>query len=167
MEPTLSKPPDGSALAIGPGLFQCGSCKRSYKRLDHLARHVRTRQFHQSPQNLYLEGSSLSIVIGQTLKQSRIDVKSAPRLSPECESSPLLLTCGLSGHEAHHSITQLEIFSSDILQAMMLRGPKKVAQEARMLANRPVECHKLVTPVLSIIYDALTKNPAIDVSKRA
>lgn len=25
-------------------LFQCGSCKRQYKRLDHLARHVRSRK---------------------------------------------------------------------------------------------------------------------------
>ncbi|RGP75129.1 hypothetical protein FLONG3_5813 [Fusarium longipes] len=26
-----------------PGMFQCGSCKKNYKRLDHLARHVRSR----------------------------------------------------------------------------------------------------------------------------
>ncbi|GKU07071.1 transcription factor [Fusarium langsethiae] len=25
-----------------PGMFQCGSCKKNYKRLDHLARHVRS-----------------------------------------------------------------------------------------------------------------------------
>ncbi|KAJ6186172.1 hypothetical protein N7519_007473 [Penicillium mononematosum] len=27
------------------GMFQCGSCKKNYKRLDHLARHVRSRMF--------------------------------------------------------------------------------------------------------------------------
>ncbi|KAK4149407.1 hypothetical protein C8A00DRAFT_46973 [Chaetomidium leptoderma] len=32
----------GSTRANGPGLFQCGSCKRHYHRLDHLARHVRS-----------------------------------------------------------------------------------------------------------------------------
>jgi hypothetical protein len=25
-------------------MFQCGVCKRHYKRLDHLARHVRSRE---------------------------------------------------------------------------------------------------------------------------
>lgn len=30
--------------APAPGFFQCGSCKRQYKRLDHLARHVRSRE---------------------------------------------------------------------------------------------------------------------------
>jgi uncharacterized Zn-finger protein len=31
-----------------PGMFQCGSCKKNYKRLDHLARHVRSRVFASS-----------------------------------------------------------------------------------------------------------------------
>ncbi|KAH6844538.1 hypothetical protein B0I37DRAFT_398204 [Chaetomium sp. MPI-CAGE-AT-0009] len=31
-----------SAIANDQGLFQCGSCKRHYNRLDHLARHVRS-----------------------------------------------------------------------------------------------------------------------------
>lgn len=31
-----------------PGMFQCGSCKKNYKRLDHLARHVRSRTFASS-----------------------------------------------------------------------------------------------------------------------
>lgn len=37
----------GSAVDARPneqGLFQCGSCKRTYNRLDHLARHVRSRK---------------------------------------------------------------------------------------------------------------------------
>ncbi len=33
-----------SARANDQGLFQCGSCKRNYHRLDHLARHVRSRK---------------------------------------------------------------------------------------------------------------------------
>jgi hypothetical protein len=34
----------GSTRANDQGLFQCGSCKRHYNRLDHLARHVRSRK---------------------------------------------------------------------------------------------------------------------------
>jgi hypothetical protein len=33
-----------NARANDQGLFQCGSCKRHYNRLDHLARHVRSRK---------------------------------------------------------------------------------------------------------------------------
>ncbi|KAM0346684.1 hypothetical protein ACHAPU_005397 [Fusarium lateritium] len=32
-----------------PGMFQCGQCKKYYKRLDHLARHVRSRTSLSSP----------------------------------------------------------------------------------------------------------------------
>ena len=33
-----------SSSAAQAGLFQCGLCKNSYKRLDHLSRHVRSRE---------------------------------------------------------------------------------------------------------------------------
>ena len=37
--------PDTRVLgAASSGLFQCGTCMRKYKRLDHLARHVRSRE---------------------------------------------------------------------------------------------------------------------------
>lgn len=32
------------ATAQQSGMFQCGLCKRDYKRLDHLSRHVRSRK---------------------------------------------------------------------------------------------------------------------------
>jgi hypothetical protein len=33
-------------------MFQCGSCKKNYKRLDHLARHVRSRKSYPPPRQL-------------------------------------------------------------------------------------------------------------------
>lgn len=39
-----SNNPTTQASASEQGLFQCGSCRRKYKRLDHLARHVRSRK---------------------------------------------------------------------------------------------------------------------------
>lgn len=39
-----SSNPTTQASASEQGLFQCGSCRRKYKRLDHLARHVRSRK---------------------------------------------------------------------------------------------------------------------------
>ncbi|KIH93632.1 C6 transcription factor RegA [Sporothrix brasiliensis 5110] len=43
---TGTSPAKGTSAGIGTddtsSLFQCGSCKRQYKRLDHLARHVRS-----------------------------------------------------------------------------------------------------------------------------
>ncbi|KAB5550747.1 hypothetical protein GE09DRAFT_1000401 [Coniochaeta sp. 2T2.1] len=38
----MNAPVDGGAPTTIPGLFQCGWCKRHYKRVDHLARHVRS-----------------------------------------------------------------------------------------------------------------------------
>lgn len=34
----------GSSHEEPQGMYQCGVCKRSYKRLDHLSRHARTRE---------------------------------------------------------------------------------------------------------------------------
>ncbi|KAB5576183.1 fungal-specific transcription factor domain-containing protein [Coniochaeta sp. 2T2.1] len=38
----MNTPAHGGAPTVIPGLFQCGWCKRHYKRVDHLARHVRS-----------------------------------------------------------------------------------------------------------------------------
>lgn len=48
-----------SARANEQGLFQCGSCKRNYHRLDHLARHVRSRKLRSKV--------LLWLVVGETL----------------------------------------------------------------------------------------------------
>ena len=37
-------PATRAPTALASGLFQCGTCRRKYKRLDHLARHVRSRK---------------------------------------------------------------------------------------------------------------------------
>ncbi|KAI9732762.1 MAG: hypothetical protein M1834_003700 [Cirrosporium novae-zelandiae] len=41
-EPSGSSQASSSTTKSSQGLFQCGDCKRSYTRLDHLARHVRS-----------------------------------------------------------------------------------------------------------------------------
>lgn len=38
-----SQPAHSAEEHSGRGLFQCGDCFRKYTRLDHLARHVRSR----------------------------------------------------------------------------------------------------------------------------
>lgn len=45
METSATMP---TATQSASGLFQCGDCKRSYTRMEHLARHIRSREidFH-------------------------------------------------------------------------------------------------------------------------
>ena len=44
-----SNHPTMQASASEQSLFQCGSCRKKYKRLDHLARHVRSRKNFPGP----------------------------------------------------------------------------------------------------------------------
>jgi hypothetical protein len=43
MSDTDAQPPALSAGVIDSALYQCTTCKKTYTRVDHLSRHVRSR----------------------------------------------------------------------------------------------------------------------------
>lgn len=75
---------DALASTSHPNLYQCGKCSQTYKRIDHLSRHVRTRRFFRDAAILTYLQSTDGVKI---LKRSRINAMFAPRDSVECQST--------------------------------------------------------------------------------
>ena len=62
----------------GQGLFQCTTCRRTFTRIDHLARHVRSREL--CFQHVFEAVLPLLIMMLQICKNARISARSAAKL---------------------------------------------------------------------------------------
>lgn len=67
------------------GMFQCGTCSQSYSRVDHLARHVRSRMLND-PNSFGGVNNNARV---QILRRNLIGAKSVRRGSAECKALQL------------------------------------------------------------------------------